>query len=252
MHGTKVFRQKYKCTSREKLWGCNRMISTNSTRQAFSDAMEELVSENPRVMMVTADTVGAMRATSFAKNFPDHLIDIGIAEQCAVNTAAGLASCGLIPFVATYAGFITMRACEQMRTFVAYPGLNVKFVGANGGIFSGEREGVTHQFFEDIAIARSMPGMTVIVPADANQTYLAVKALAKHRGPAYLRIGSGKEHIVFDEDVEFEIGMARILCKHGDDVALLACGLILDRVLEASEAAKRHGHSEYGCGSPYD
>ena len=112
------------------------------------------------------------------------LFDVGIAEQAGVAFSAGLAACGLRPFFGTYAGFITMRACEQVRTFVAYPELQVKFIGINGGIHGGEREGVTHQFFEDLAILRSIPGMEIVVPADAGQARKATRAIGQRPAPA--------------------------------------------------------------------
>jgi transketolase len=182
-----------------------------------------------------------MRATEFAHRFPDRVFEVGFAEQNAVAVAAGLASCGLIPFVGTYAGFITMRACEQLRTFVAYPGLPVRFVGANGGIFAGEREGVTHQFFEDIGITRTIPGITVAVPSDAGQTYKATQAIAYIEGPAYLRIGSGREPDLFDRETPFELGKGRILAEHGRDVAIIATGLVVGRAMRAAEELATRG-----------
>jgi len=177
-----------------------------------------------------------MRATEFADKFPNRLFDVGIAEQNAVALAAGLASTGLIPYVGTYAGFITMRACEQLRTFVAYPGLAVRFVGANGGIYAGEREGVTHQFFEDLGIVRSIPGITVTAPCDAGQVYAATEAIAYIDGPAYLRVGSGREEDVFDQDAPFELGKARLLAQKGTDVAIFCSGFVTNRVLRAADA----------------
>jgi transketolase len=217
------------------------MPSYSGTREAFAAALMELAEKDPRVVLVSSDSVKAMRATAFVERYPERYFEAGIAEQNAVGMAAGLATCGLIPFVATYAGFITMRACEQMRTFVAYPGLNVKFVGANGGIFGGEREGVTHQFFEDLGIVRSIPGITVTVPADAAQTYHATHAIAGIDGPAFLRIGSGREHDVYDESAPYALGRVHVMESRGDDVALLSTGLILNRVLEAARALEDDG-----------
>ena len=142
------------------------MNKIESTRIGFMQGLEALAEKDDRVMFISADSLGAMRAQDFVKKYPDRYVEVGIAEQHATATAAGLAIEGLIPFFATYAGFITMRACEQIRTFVAYPNLNVKFGGINGGIAAGEREGVTHQFFEDIGILRTIPNMTILVPAE--------------------------------------------------------------------------------------
>jgi transketolase len=212
-----------------------------NTRVAFIETLAELAEEDPRAILVCADSVLVVKGKDFAKKYPEHFIDVGIAEQNAVGCAAGLATCGLIPFVATYAGFITMRACEQVRTFVAYPGLNVKLVGANGGISAGEREGVTHQFFEDLGIMRTIPGITVVVPADADQVRHATRAIYKVKGPAYLRIGSGRDPIADCENVPFELGKIRILAEHGRDIVLFANGFVVNRALLAAEALSREG-----------
>lgn len=217
------------------------MILAN-TRQAFIDSLIELAANNPEIVLVCSDSAKVVRADSYIDRFPERFIDVGIAEQNAVACAAGVASYGLIPFVATYAGFITMRACEQVRTFVAYPNLNVKMVGANGGIAAGEREGVTHQFFEDLGILRTIPGITIIVPADAGQTRQAVKAAAEIPGPVYIRIGSGRDPVVHADDVPFELGKIRILEEVGRDVAIFAAGgYPLNRALAAVKELAKQG-----------
>jgi transketolase len=216
-----------------------------STRVAFLETLTELMETDPKTVVVFADSVKVFRATpQFLQRFPGRVVDVGIAEQNMVATAAGLATCNLTVFAATYAGFITMRACEQVRTFVGYPGLNVKFIGANAGIFGGEREGVTHQFFEDLAIVRSIPGVTVVVPADAAAVRQATRAIAKVAGPAYLRIGSGRDPVVVDPPRPFELGKIRILEDHGRDFVIFANGYLLRRSLEAAvqlEAQGLHG-----------
>ncbi len=217
------------------------MSKYKGTREAFAQALIELAASDDRFLLVSPDSLKAMRATGFADKYPDRYIEVGIAEQNAVAVAAGLAASGLVPFVATYAGFITMRACEQLRTFVAYPQLNVKFIGINGGIFGGEREGVTHQFFEDLGIVRSIPGITVVAPADEHQVYQAVKAIAKLDGPVYLRAGSGREHVVYTESDPFELGKIRVLREYGNDVALFASGFVLTRAIEAAEVLSKQG-----------
>ncbi|CUH96852.1 putative membrane protein [Propionispora sp. 2/2-37] len=217
------------------------MANYKGTREAFAQAVMELAAQDDRILFVSADSLKAMRATAFAAAFPDKYIEVGIAEQNAVGVAAGLASTGLIPFVGTYSGFITMRAGEQMRTFAAYPGLNVKLVGINGGIFSGEKEGVTHQFFEDLGIVRTIPGITVIVPADAHQMYQAVKAAAAIEGPVYIRAGSGREHIVYDAETPFALGKIHVLNEYGKDVALFANGFIVNRAVEAASILRQQG-----------
>jgi transketolase len=206
------------------------------TRAAFVDALSELMEADPGVVVVFADTVTAFHAPeAFLARFHDRIFNVGIAEQNAVGVAAGLATCGLKVFFASYAGFITMRACEQVRTSVAYPGLDVKFVGANGGLMGGERDGVTHQFFEDLSIVRAMPGVAIVIPADACQTRLATLALAGFSGPAYLRVGNGKDPIVYDPPVDFVLGKIRVVCNAGDDVAIFANGFLIRRCLDASQ-----------------
>lgn len=217
------------------------MSCYNGSREAFAAAMMQLAEEDPRYMAISPDSMKAMRMVEFAEKYPKRFIEVGIAEQNAVGCAAGMASCGLVPFVATYSGFITMRACEQVRTFVAYPQLNVKLVGANGGIFGGEREGVTHQFFEDLGILRSIPGMTIIVPSDPSQVFAATLAIAKYEGPAFLRVANGREEVIFENEISFELGKARKLVENGTDVALIATGFILNRVLQAAEMLKGQG-----------
>ena len=217
-------------------------IRMESTRVAFLETLTELMESDPKTVVIFADSVKVFRATpEFLQKFAGRVFDVGIAEQNMVATAAGLATCGLTVFAATYAGFITMRACEQVRTFVGYPGLNVKFAGANAGIFGGEREGVTHQFFEDLAIVRSIPGVTVVVPADAAEVRQATKAVARIKGPAYLRIGSGRDPVVVDPPRPFELGKIRILEDHGRDFAIFANGYLLRRSLEAAAHLKAQG-----------
>ena len=210
--------------------------STHSTREAFIAALSELMEAGHSIVVVFADTTKIFKAPdAFLARFRDRIFDVGIAEQNAVGIAAGLAACGLKVFVASYAGFITMRACEQVRTCVAYPGLDVKFVGANGGLMGGEREGVTHQFIEDVSILRTIPGVTVVVPADAHQVYLATKTLAEIQGPAYMRVGSGRDLMVYDSSVSFELGKIRVVRDDGDDVGLFANGYLIRRCLEAAD-----------------
>lgn len=212
-----------------------------STREAFIASLMELASADPKVCLVSADSLKAARATTFAEKYPDRCFEVGISEQNAVAFSAGLASTGLKPFFNTYAGFITMRACEQVRTFVAYPHLNIKLIGLNGGIYGGEREGVTHMVFEDFGILRSIAGMDIVVPADAGQARKATLALAQREGPGYMRIGSGREPVIFDEAMPFEFGRARVLREYGTDAAIFAIGPILKRAILAAEILAKEG-----------
>jgi transketolase len=217
------------------------MAKYTGTREAFAVALTEMAREDKRFMFVSPDSLKAMRATGFADEFPERYIEVGIAEQDAVDVVSGLSTCGLIPYVATYAGFLTMRACEQMRTFVAYPNLNVKFVGINGGLIGGEREGVTHQFFEDLGILSSMPNFTIFTPADAEQTYEAVKEAAKIDGPVYIRAGSGREKDIYEEGTPFNMDGVTVLKNYGTDAVIFASGFILDRVLKAADLLEKEG-----------
>lgn len=217
------------------------MGGVKSTREAAMKAILELARQDEKIVIVSPDAVAAARAVPFQKEFPDRIIEVGIAEQDAVDVAAGLATTGMKPIVVSYAGFLTMRACEMIRTFVAYPGLNVKFIGLNGGMLGGEREGVTHQFYEDVGILRSMPGVKIITPSDAGQAYQAAQAMMEIDGPVYLRLGSGREPEVFPEETPFTFGKVREVIHNGDDVAVFASGFIMDRAIEAVGRLEEEG-----------
>ena len=212
-----------------------------NTRTAFADGLMELMAKDPRVVMVSADSIAVFRAAELKEKFPDRIIETGIAEQNAVLAAAGLATAGFIPFVCTYASFSTMRACEQMRTFVGYPNLNVKFFGANGGLYSGEREGVTHQFYEDLGIMRSMIGFKVIAPADAAQTTAALNDAYTTDGPVYVRIGSGRDITVYKDKEPKTAMKADVLLSYGNDALIIGCGGLLHNAKLAAEELKTKG-----------
>ena len=217
------------------------MTGFKGTREAFAAAMLDLAATNDKVMVISPDSLKAMRAISFGEKYPERYVECGIAEQCAVDVAAGLASCGLLPFVGTYCGFLTMRACEQMRTFIGYTNLNAKFVGINAGLLGGEREGVTHQFYEDLGILSSMPNFTILTPADPAQCYHAVKYAAEIEGPVYIRAGSGREEDVYDRDAPFSPDGITVVKKYGDDAVLFSNGFVLPRVLKAADRLKDMG-----------
>ena len=217
------------------------MKAYHGTREAFAAALLTLAEQDPSVLFVSCDSLKAMRAVAFAERYPDRTVECGIAEQGGIDTAAGLAACGCRPFVGTYAGFLTMRACEQMRTFVAYPNLNVKFIGINAGLIGGEREGVTHQFYEDLAIVSALPHFTIFTPADAAQTYHAVLEAYKTPGPVYVRCGSGREPDVYEKDAAFSETGVTIHTRGSGRVVLFSCGFVLDRVLAAAELLEKRG-----------
>jgi transketolase len=212
-----------------------------STRIATTDTLMKLMDSDSRVVLVISDSLLVIKGQALQEKYPDRVIEVGISEQCGVDVSVGLATAGMIPFFATYAGFITMRACEQVRTFVAYSDLNVKLIGANGGIAAGEREGPTHQFIEDIGILRTIPGMTIVVPADASQVREAIKAVAEMQGPAFIRIGSGRDPVVFDDPPPFELGKYRTIESFGSDVVLFGCGTVLTRVRESARQLQKQG-----------
>ena len=212
-----------------------------STREAFIAGLMDVAPADPDLCLVSADSLKAARATPFLEAYPERCFELGICEQNATAFSAGLASTGLKPFFCTYAGFITMRACEQVRSFIAYPHLNVKLVGLNGGMYGGEREGVTHMVFEEFGILRSVAGMEIVVPADAGQVRKATRALAQREAPAYMRVGSGREPVIFDESMGFEFGKARVLRDYGTDAAIFAVGPILKRAILAAETLAAEG-----------
>ena len=216
-------------------------MGTRSTRVAAMEAIREAARTDDKIVIVSPDAVAAARATAFREEFPDRIIEVGIAEQDAVDIAAGLASTGMKPIVVSYAGFLTMRACEMIRTFVAYPGLNVKLIGLNGGMLGGEREGVTHQFYEDVGILRSMPGVKILCPADAQQAKLAARAMLETDGPVYLRLGSGREPEVFEDGTPFAFGKIREVKKYGSDAAIFVSGFVMDRAVQALELLHEEG-----------
>lgn len=217
------------------------MRNFKGTREAFAAAVMDMAQENGRIMVISPDSLKAMRATEFGETYPERYVECGIAEQGAVDVAAGLASCGMIPFVGTYCGFLTMRACEQMRTFVGYTQQNVKFVGVNAGVLGGEREGVTHQFYEDLAIVSAFPNFTILTPADPAQCYHAVKLAAEIEGPVYIRGGSGREVDVYDKQAPFSPDGITIWRDYGRDAVLFSSGYVLDRVLAAADLLHEKG-----------
>ncbi len=205
-----------------------------ATRESYGNALVELGNENPNVVVLDADLAAATKTGVFKNAFPERHIDCGIAECNMVGIGAGLAAAGMVPFVSSFAMFAAGRAFEQVRNSIGYPHLNVKIGATHGGISVGE-DGATHQCCEDIALMRTIPGMTVIVPSDDIEAKAAVKAAAEMDGPVYMRFGRLAVPVINDEDYKFEIGKGKVL-KEGSDVAVIANGLC---VAEAMEAAKK-------------
>ena len=215
---------------------------SEATRDAYGRALVDLGKENQDIVVLDADLSCSTKTSSFRKVFPDRFINCGVAEQDMIGTAAGLAASGKIAFASTFAVFGSGRAWDQVRISVAYPRLNVKIVVSHGGITVGE-DGATHQALEDIAIIRALPNMTVIVPADATETYKAIKAVAAFHGPAYVRLGRSAVPVI-SEDIpgEFIIGKS-ILYRKGADVTIIACGLMVAAALEAADTLSKEGIS---------
>lgn len=215
------------------------MTTMASSTQVLGDTLTRLGAEREEVVVCVADTLKTMGMDVFAQRFPDRLFNFGIGEQNAVMAAAGLASAGKIPFVASYAVFLSMRTLEQLRTFVAYPHLNVKVLAGLGG-YSAGINGVTHAATEDLSVMRAIPGMTVIVPADAVGIEKAVYAAAEHQGPVYIRLGMAVP-AVHGSDYRFEIGKAVPLRTEGRDATIMVNGIMVARALEAADRLAAEG-----------
>lgn len=209
-----------------------------ATREAYGKALVELGAVKENVVVLDADLAGATMTKYFKGAYPDRFFDCGIAEANMVNVSAGLSTMGLIPFCSTFAIFGAGRAYEQIRNTVAYPRLNVKVCCSHAGVSVGE-DGGSHQSIEDIGLMRMIPGMTVVVPADAKETKKATFALAEMEGPAYMRLARLASP-VFEEDYPFQIGKANIL-REGKDAAVFACGLMVSETLEAAKLLAAEG-----------
>ena len=213
-----------------------------ATRESYGNALKELGEENPNIIVLDADLAGATKTGVFKKAFPDRFFDCGIAESNMMAIAAGVATTGKIPFCSTFAMFAAGRAYEQVRNAVGYPHLNVKIGATHAGVSVGE-DGATHQCNEDIALMRTIPGMTVICPADDVEARAAVKAAAEYVGPVYLRFGRLAVPVFNDEATyKFEIGKG-ILLREGTDLTIVATGLCVNSALEAAEKLAADGVS---------
>jgi transketolase len=209
------------------------------TRSGFGDGIFELGKTNPNLVALTADLAGSLKLNAFIKAFPDRFIQCGIAEANMIGIAAGLTIGGKIPFTTTFANFSTGRVYDQIRQSVAYSGKNVKICASHAGLTLGE-DGATHQILEDIGLMRMLPGMTVIVPCDYNQTKAATIAIAEHVGPVYLRFGRPVWPIFTPADEKFIIEKAQQLAE-GSDVSIFACGHLVWKAVEAAKQLKEKG-----------
>lgn len=210
-----------------------------ATRDAYGKALKELGLINDDIIVLDADLSKSTKTADFQKVKPNHFINVGIAEQNLMGIAAGIAATGKIPFASTFAMFATGRAFEIIRNSIAYPKLNVKIVATHSGITVGE-DGGSHAAIEDISLMRSVPNMTVIVPADGVETEKVIKKIVEYKGPVYVRLGRSKVPVIYDDSYEFEIGKFSTL-KEGADVTIIACGIMVSKALEAAEELAKKG-----------
>lgn len=216
-------------------------MSLIATRDGFGDEIVELGRENKNIAVVDVDIGKSCKTTAFAKALPEQHVNVGIAEQCGAGVAAGMATCGKIPFVVTYAAFGSMRMCEMIRQEICYPKLNVKIACSHGGV-TPANDGASHQCIEDMGILSTIPNMTVIMPADYNAARKLTRAAANYDGPVYLRFTRDAVPEVYSAEQEFEIGKA-ITLEEGSDVALIAIGDTVCLALKAADALREQGIS---------
>ena len=215
------------------------MAQEISLRETYGQTLVELGMENPDIVALDADLCRSTMTRFFALKFPERFFDCGVAEQNMVGIAAGLAASGKIPFASTFAVFAPGRCFDQIRMSIAQPQLNVKLVTTHGGISVGE-DGASHQSIEDLSLICSLPGFTVIVPADAIETAQAVRVAAAHFGPFYIRLCRPKIPLVYAEDYRFNLGKA-VTMRQGRDATIIAIGLMVKAALEAAQNLVRDG-----------
>ncbi len=215
-------------------------IKKIATRESYGNALAKYGAEYPDLVVLDADLANATKTQTFKNAFPDRFFDCGIAEANMTGIAAGLATCGKIPFISSFAMFAAGRNFEQVRNSIGYPQLNVKIGATHAGITVGE-DGATHQCLEDIALMRTIPGMTVIVPADDTEVFAAVKAALDHKGPVYLRFSRAASPVFYEPDkLKFEIGKG-ITLREGSDITIIATGVEVNYSLEAADMLEKDG-----------
>lgn len=215
-------------------------VIKKATRDGYGEALVELMEKYPNLVVLDADLAAATKSGIFKKAHPERFFDCGIAEANMMGVAAGLAAAGMLPFASSFAMFATGRAYEQVRNSIGYPHLNVKIGGSHAGISVGE-DGATHQCCEDIALMRTIPGMTVVNPADYYEMKAAVKAVAAYEGPVYIRLGRlAIETVNNNDDYQFELGKG-ITLRDGKDITIVATGLMVGESLKAAEQLAKEG-----------
>lgn len=212
-----------------------------ATRNGFGEEIVNLGKNNDQIYVIDNDIGKSCKTSSFMKELPNQYLNVGIAEQNGAGIAAGLATCGKIPFVVTYAVFGSLRMCEQIRQEICYPNLNVKFACSHGGV-TPANDGASHQAIEDMGVLRTIPNMTVIMPADYYAAKKLVKAAAEIYGPVFLRFTRDNIPVIYDENTEFEIGKA-VKLSEGTDIAIIANGDTVRLAIEAKEALAKDGIS---------
>ena len=210
-----------------------------ATRQSYGEKLAELGEKEKKIVVLDADLSEATKTNIFAKKFPERFFDMGIAEQDMMATAAGMASCGNIPFVSTFAVFAAGRAYDQIRNSIAYPKLNAKICATHAGITVGE-DGATHQMLEDISLMRTLPNMLVLSPSDDTQTKWMIEAISKLEGPTYVRLARLGTPILYKEEQEFEIGKG-IQIGDGIDATIIATGVTVAEAIMAKEELENQG-----------
>jgi transketolase len=217
------------------------ILGNKDTRSGFGEGLAELGRKNPNVVALCADLIGSLKMDAFKNENPDRFFQVGIAEANMIGLAAGMTIGGKIPYTGTFANFSTGRVYDQIRQSVAYSQKNVKICASHAGLTLGE-DGATHQILEDIGMMRMLPNMTVIVPADFNQTKQATIAIADHVGPVYLRFGRPVMPVFVKPDAKFVIGKADVLIE-GTDVTIIACGHLVWKSIEAVKILAEQGIS---------
>lgn len=229
------------CTCSHRCHSETSRMTSIATRDAYGKALVELGKENPYIMVCDADLSSSTRTNWFAKEFPSRFFNIGIAEQNLIGFSAGLALSGNIVFASSFAMFCTGRPWEIIRNSIAYPRLNVKIVSTHAGITVGE-DGASHQANEDIAIMRAIPNLTVVVPADANETTAVIRAAAQAHGPWYIRLSRAATPVILSETTPFILNETPVL-REGQDVTLATCGIMTEMALSAAETLAQSGIS---------
>ena len=210
-----------------------------ATRQSYGEALVELGKENKNIVVLDADLATATKTIEFAKEFPERFFDIGIAEADMIGTAAGMATCGKIPYASTFAVFAAGRAYDQIRSSVCYPNLNVKICATHAGVTVGE-DGATHQMLEDINLMRAMPNMHVFCPSDDVQTKWLIKEISKIQGPCYVRLCRLATPEIYDENQKFEVGKM-VQIGEGTDATIFATGVTVSEAITAKKELKERG-----------